>query len=88
MGSQIKHKHAPPGQMVDVGGFRLHTLVCGQGTPTVLLEPALGGFVVSDRPSSIIFCSISVLLSRIGPSCSRLLASMTAWISAIASGLF
>jgi len=32
--------------MVDVGGFRLHTLVRGQGTPTVLLEPALGGFAL------------------------------------------
>jgi pimeloyl-ACP methyl ester carboxylesterase len=32
--------------MVDIGGFRLHALVCGQGTPTVLLEPALGGFAL------------------------------------------
>ena len=32
--------------MVDVNGFRLHTLVCGQGTPTVLLEPALGGYAL------------------------------------------
>jgi pimeloyl-ACP methyl ester carboxylesterase len=30
--------------MVDAGGFRLHALVCGQGSPTVILEPALGGF--------------------------------------------
>jgi pimeloyl-ACP methyl ester carboxylesterase len=44
MGSLSKDKHAPPGQMVDIGGFRLHALVCGHGTPTVLLEPALGGF--------------------------------------------
>jgi len=46
MGSQNKHKLAPPGQMVDIGGFRLHALVRGQGTPTVLLEPALGGFAL------------------------------------------
>ncbi len=44
MGSQ--NKLAPPGQMVDIGGFRLHALVRGQGTPTVLLEPALGGFAL------------------------------------------
>jgi pimeloyl-ACP methyl ester carboxylesterase len=46
MGSQKKHQPEPPGQMVDVGGFRLHALVRGQGTPTVLLEPALGGFAL------------------------------------------
>lgn len=46
MGSQSKDTLAPPGQMVDVGGFRLHALVCGQGTPAVLLEPALGGFAL------------------------------------------
>jgi pimeloyl-ACP methyl ester carboxylesterase len=46
MGSQNQPKLAPPGQMVDVGGFRLHALVCGQGTPAVLLEPALGGFAL------------------------------------------
>ena len=34
----------PPGQMVDIGGFRLHAHVRGQGMPTVVLEPALGGF--------------------------------------------
>ena len=46
MGSQNQPKFTPPGQMVDVGGFRLHALVCGQGTPTVLLEPALGGMAL------------------------------------------
>ena len=44
MGSQISL--ASPGQMVDVGGFRLHALVCGKGSPVVLLEPALGGFAL------------------------------------------
>ena len=44
MGSQ--NKLAPPGQMVDMGGFRLHALVRGQDTPTVLLEPGLGGFAL------------------------------------------
>ena len=46
MGSQNKYELAPPGQMVDVGEFRLHSLVRGQGTPTVILEPALGGFAL------------------------------------------
>ncbi|MDD5369721.1 MAG: alpha/beta hydrolase [Anaerolineaceae bacterium] len=39
-------KVIPTGQMVDIGGFRLHALVCGQGAPVVLLEPALGGFAL------------------------------------------
>src|SRR5512135_726932 len=36
-------KLMPPGQMIDVGGFRLHAILRGQGRPTVILEPALGG---------------------------------------------
>jgi pimeloyl-ACP methyl ester carboxylesterase len=46
MGSQNRQRLAAPGQMVDIGGFRLHALVRGQGTPAVLLEPALGGFAL------------------------------------------
>lgn len=34
----------PPGERVDIGGFRLHALLRGQGTPAVILEPGLGGF--------------------------------------------
>ena len=44
MGSQNTLKLTPPGQIVDIGGFRLHALVCGQGAPVVLFEPGLGGF--------------------------------------------
>ncbi len=43
---QNKRKSSPPGQLVDIGGFRLHALVSGQGTSAVLLEPALGGFAL------------------------------------------
>jgi pimeloyl-ACP methyl ester carboxylesterase len=32
----------PPGQLVDVGGHRLHLLCAGTGTPTVVLESGLG----------------------------------------------
>ncbi len=46
MGAQNQLKLAPPGEMVDVGGFRLHALVRGQGRPAVILEPALGGFTL------------------------------------------
>lgn len=36
--------YPPPGQLVDVGGFRLHLNCLGQGSPTVILEDGGGGF--------------------------------------------
>ena len=35
--------YPPPGQLVEVGGHRLHLRCVGQGTPTVILEAANGG---------------------------------------------
>ena len=32
----------PPGQLVDVGGYRMHLYCIGQGSPTVVLESGLG----------------------------------------------
>jgi pimeloyl-ACP methyl ester carboxylesterase len=32
-----------PGQLIDVGGHRLHLSCTGEGTPTVVLEPGAGG---------------------------------------------
>src|SRR5512146_45728 len=40
---QRQQRLTPPGQLVDVGGFRLHAIVRGEGTPTVILESGLGG---------------------------------------------
>lgn len=37
----------PPGRLVDVGGFRLHINCSGEGTPTVVLDAALGGSSIS-----------------------------------------
>jgi pimeloyl-ACP methyl ester carboxylesterase len=37
----------PPGSLVDVGGFRLHLQCSGHGTPTVVLDAALGASSVS-----------------------------------------
>ena len=31
-----------PGQLIDVGGHRLHLNCTGSGSPTVVLEPGLG----------------------------------------------
>ena len=35
--------YPPPGQLVDIGGHRLHLHCTGSGSPTVLLEPGGGG---------------------------------------------
>lgn len=36
--------HAPPGELVDVGGHSLHLRCSGSGSPTVVLESGFGGF--------------------------------------------
>jgi len=38
----LDRRIAAPGQLVDVGGHRLHLRCAGSGTPTVVLESALG----------------------------------------------
>src|SRR5690349_6591887 len=35
--------YPPAGQMVDVGGYRLHIQCVGTGSPTVVLDAGLGG---------------------------------------------
>ena len=37
----------PPGQLVDVGGHRLHARCAGDGDPVVLLEAAIAGSSLS-----------------------------------------
>ena len=34
--------YPPPGQMVDVGGYRLHINCTGEGSPTVVIESGWG----------------------------------------------
>jgi pimeloyl-ACP methyl ester carboxylesterase len=36
--------YPPPGQMVDVGGYRLHIKCTGEGSPTVVIESGWGDF--------------------------------------------
>jgi len=38
---------APPGRLVDVGGFRLHIHCTGDGSPAIILDAALGASSVS-----------------------------------------
>jgi hypothetical protein len=35
------HKHPAPGRLVDVGGYRLHLLCTGEGSPTVIFEAGI-----------------------------------------------
>jgi len=42
--SSLAKRYPPPGQLVDVGGYRLHLNCTGQGSPTVILEAGLGDF--------------------------------------------
>lgn len=51
-------KLSPPGKMVDVGGFRLHALVHGKGSPSVIFEPAMGGYA---QQYARIFSSVSAI---------------------------
>ncbi len=39
----LEDKQPPPGQMIDVGGYRLHLWVKGEAKPTIIVETSLGG---------------------------------------------
>lgn len=40
----IEHfKYQPPGQLIDLGGYKIHLYAIGSGEPTVVIEHSLGG---------------------------------------------
>ena len=39
----LEDRQSPPGQLVDVGGYRLHLDVAGEARPTIVLDHSLGG---------------------------------------------
>jgi pimeloyl-ACP methyl ester carboxylesterase len=41
---RAERAYPPPGEMVDVGGYKLHINCEGQGSPTVVLDAGSGGF--------------------------------------------
>lgn len=43
----LRAQYPPPGQLVDVGGYRLHIHCQGSGSPTVVLAPGAGDFSLS-----------------------------------------
>ena len=40
----LRAQYPPPGQMVDVGGYKMHIYCQGSGSPTVVLVAGFGGF--------------------------------------------
>lgn len=54
---------APPGQLVDVGGFRLHMHCAGEGSPAIVLDAALGG-------SSLSWSLVQPELAKVTRACS------------------
>jgi pimeloyl-ACP methyl ester carboxylesterase len=42
--SRLKKRFPPIGHMIDIGGYRLHMHLEGQGNPTVVLDAGAGGF--------------------------------------------
>ena len=51
--SNLAKQHPAPGQLVDVGGYKLHLNCVGEGSPTVILAAGLGDFsVVWDKVQS------------------------------------
>ena len=43
-------RYPPPGRLVDAGGYRVHVLCMGQGSPTVLLDAWAGGWTAEWEP--------------------------------------
>lgn len=41
-----QRRYPPPGRMIDIGGRRLHLMTAGEGSPTVVIIPALGESVL------------------------------------------
>jgi pimeloyl-ACP methyl ester carboxylesterase len=56
--------YPPPGQLIDVGGYRLHLNCLGEGSPTVILEDGGGGF------GSLDFTYIQPELAKVTRVCS------------------
>jgi hypothetical protein len=45
--SRDRHKYPAPGQLVDVGGYRMHLYCFGMGSPTVVLDSGLSDSYLS-----------------------------------------
>lgn len=41
--SWLEDQRSPPGELIDVGQFKLHLYVVGEGSPTIVIDSSLGG---------------------------------------------
>jgi pimeloyl-ACP methyl ester carboxylesterase len=48
--TQDAERYPPPGRLVDVGGYQVHVLCMGEGSPTVLLDAWAGGWTTEWAP--------------------------------------
>ena len=60
--ADLAAKYPPPGQLVDVGGYKLHIACQGTGSPTVVMDAGLGDF-------SLIWALVQPEASRITQVC-------------------
>src|SRR4030065_1696043 len=42
--ANLAKQYPAPGQLVDVGGYKMHIHCTGQGSPTVILEAGMGNY--------------------------------------------
>ena len=61
--SNLARKYPAPGQLVDVGGYKMHINCVGQGSPTVILEAGLGD-------SSLIWTYVQPEIAKTNRVCS------------------
>ncbi len=45
--SRDENRFPPPGQLVDIGGYRLHIHCLGEGNPTVILDPGVAAWSIN-----------------------------------------
>ncbi len=39
----VEDRQPPPGQLIDIGQYRLHLYIKGEASPTIVLDHSLGG---------------------------------------------
>ena len=65
-------KYPPPGELYDVGGYRLHLYCTGEGSPTVILEAGAGS-------PGLIWSLVQDEIARSNRVCSCIVASRLRW---------
>jgi hypothetical protein len=59
--SNLAKKYPAPGQLVDMGGYKMHINCVGQGSPTVILEAGWSDF-------SLLWIMIGLVMAGVNPA--------------------